>query len=673
MESPEPEEERPGRAERLVRERRGHGLSAHDCAAHSAFDAPWYAPYIARVRDLCAGKTPEAEVPPELARDLEEHGKRERVRHTRDALRELHETAFALLEVAEGRDETLERKEHATLRARLAVGQRRAFQARLEAWWERLDRTLGPANAMLADEEGYALHLDTLEHARAPMQRDAEELALLARMAPVAAGPLRRWRLHAASAREAGVHPLEHEGHAVVHEDLRRAAADLDPGSEAREALEAYLLEYHRRVEARRRAERAASVERSLGALRAHVAARLRAARRGAGPVPPSPSTAEEAGAAKAHAEQILGEERATYARVLEAHPRWEKRLRDACARFDDLPRLERLYAAWQGLRNTLPEGRRLLGEAEREANPAPDTGAYRDWCMRARTVDTRAQRVWWEDGARDVQRRPWPWLEKRMAREREAMRALLDVLGLWVDWGALRRAMAEGDRLDREALESDAPARCSERYRQWDAHSAERCERNLARRFQDRAVCRPILESRPGWVSGLRKDMAHFERLRERHRLCALAADLSDSVRSREALEAASRQSGAAVTALPEHAQHASDADARCEAARRVLDSPDEPLHRRLGEIPHLARPDAGRPGDTRCVPAKTTRGRRPNAASARRGAGEVQDRGWACEGWTSAPPASGRGLSRGSSLWPQVAVFMKLFSPLEALTSTR
>ena len=53
---------------------------------------------------------------------------------------------------------------------------------------------------MLVDEGPRALHLDTLEHARAPMQRDADELALLARMAPVPAGPLRRWRLHAAGA-----------------------------------------------------------------------------------------------------------------------------------------------------------------------------------------------------------------------------------------------------------------------------------------------------------------------------------------------------------------------------------------------------------------------------------------------------------------------------------------
>ena len=591
VESPEPKAARRGRAERLVRERRGHGLGAGDCAAHSAFDAPWYAPYIARVGDLCAEKAPEAEVPPELARDLEEHGKREGVRRMREALRELHETALALLEEAEGRDETLARGDRATLRARLAVGRRRAFAAHREAWWERLERTLAPANAMLADEAAYAVHLDTLEHARAPMRRDAEELALLARVAPVPAGPLRRWRLHAAGARERGVHPFRHEGCAAVHEDLRRAAAELDPGAEAWEALEAHLLEYRRWEAARRHAERAASVERTLVALRAHVAARLRAARRGAAPVPPAAPTAQQAGAARAHAERVLGEERAACARVLEAHPRWEKRLRDACARFDELPRLERLHGAWQSLRHTLAEGARLLREAERAGEPTPGADAHRDWCTRAQTVDARTQRVWREDGAHGVRRRPWPWLEQRLARDREAMRALLDALEVWVDWGALRRTVAAGAALDREALGTGAPARCSERYRQWDAHSAEWWERTIARRLRDDAGRRRTLEARPGWASGLREALERLARLRERHRLCALAADLSDSVRSREALEADSRQSGAPVTALPGHARQASDADARGEAARRVLGASDGRLRRRLVELPGLER----------------------------------------------------------------------------------
>ena len=86
-----------------------------------------------------------------------------------------------------------------------------------------------------------------------------------------------------------------------------------------------------------------------------------------------------------------------------------------------------------------------------------------------------------------------------------------------------------------------------------------------------------------------MREDLAQLERLRERHRLCALAVHLRDSLRAREALEATSRASDTAVTALPEHARCASDADARSEAVRRVLDGPGDPVRRRLGELPRL------------------------------------------------------------------------------------
>ena len=223
---------------------------------------------------------------------------------------------------------------------------------------------------------------------------------------------------------------------------------------------------------------------------------------------------------------------------------------------------------------------RRLFTAA---AHPGTDVDAHRVWRAQALPLLERAERMTSteEEPSPSALLAKWPRLKARIAHQRTTLSRLHALQGSWVDWSELRSAVARGAALDREAFRADAPVTCASQYRDWYFNDATQSRRRVKSWLEDEPP-RGVFERRPEWKTGMREDLAGLVRLRERHRLCALAATLSASVQSRNAPDTSSIDSGAPGTGLRGHAL-------RSREARDVLQSPHSPLGRRLAELPGL------------------------------------------------------------------------------------
>ena len=552
-------------ARALWRQRAGWGLAPDACAAHVARDRSWYATYVETLERLDAVKANAAELPPVLARDLGEERTRMRIRirRTAEALHALCAQRFALLEEAERCRETLQREAAPKWRRRVALPARRAFRARRDAWWTQVDNALAPARVLLEDEETGTHHADAL----APMARDVHELQLLDRVAPAPAGPVLRWRTHVAKARAQGLHPVALEGYAAVDQDMARAAGDLEPGSVARETLEA---------------ERA---EAALAVLRLHIAARLRALMPTGEPHAAPAPTREQAEAARRTVERALRAEPPAGAEQ-DPSPR-RARMDRLLARYDALPRAEPLYACLHGLRTTVETGQRLAESLAGAAHPGDAVEAHRTWCAGAERLIRQAERLTKAEKEPElsVLLEQWPRLRARAARGRAALGDLHPLHRFWTDWSELRSAVAEGAALDREALPPDAPPICPSPYRHWYRTRAAESQPRMQRALDDEATEARLFEPHPDWQAGVRDDLARLARLRERHELCALAVELREWAHTRRL------PLGVAISSFILRTERPGDPQQCTAQIRRALESPRAPWRRHLAELPALKR----------------------------------------------------------------------------------